>query len=119
MSNLFTRKTDWRIIPLCICLWSLAGHFLRGQFYLLAIAATLLPLLFFWTHRAGHIILQIILVISVFAVWTPATYEIALNRIIMGQPWLRMIFIMGSVITLNLITMVWLFPFPQNRQSSN
>lgn len=85
-----------RRIPFVIAMIILAAHFLRTGALTLTLLCLLFPFLLFIKRS------WVITATSLFAyiggiIWLFVTYELYLARVASGQPWTRMIVILGTV----------------------
>ncbi len=94
----------WRIVLLSLAYLTLGAHFLRFGDMTWAALITAVPFLLFIRKRIVITLLQAGLVAGTFLVWTPTTYNLISLRMLFGQPWLRMAFILGAVMAGNLLT---------------
>jgi hypothetical protein len=85
-----------RLLPVILSSWLLGAHFLRGWHIPLVALFALLPLLLFvrkpWVAR----VFQIVLVVGALE-WIRTTIEFTRFRLAMGEPWMRMVIILGFV----------------------
>ncbi len=85
-----------RLLPVLISFLLIAAHFFRaGQTVIVILLLALLLLLLVrnaWVPR----VIQLVLVLSAFE-WLRVLFAIASVRMHMGEPWLRMAFILGAV----------------------
>jgi hypothetical protein len=78
-----------------------AAHFLRSGSYVLTVAGALFPALLVLRNRLGVRIVQLLLILAA-AEWLWTLTLIALERQALGQPWIRMAFILGAVAALSI-----------------
>jgi hypothetical protein len=85
----------------------IAAHFLRSGSYVLTAAGALFPALLLLRTRLAVRIVQLLLIIAA-AEWLRTLVLIALERQAVGEPWMRMAFILGAVAVLTLASAVLL-----------
>ena len=92
-------KNFFYLIPVFLSLWMLGAHFLRAGQLLLVLLALITSLALFirrpWIAR----MVQFALIAGTIE-WIRALVVLVLERQSYGMPWLRLAFIMGSVILL-------------------
>lgn len=88
--------TFFLLLPAALSALLLGAHFLRfGQYELALLCLALLPLL--WVKRPWAArVMQIILLLGA-AVWVQTTIGLLHARILSGQPYLRLVIILGTV----------------------
>ena len=85
-----------QVILVVVCLLMLWAHFLRaGAILLAAFCVAMMALLFVRRPWAGRV-LQVVLVFGM-AVWLLTLVSTATDRIAQGDPWLRLVAILGMV----------------------
>lgn len=84
------------LIPVVLSALTLGAHLLRGGHLLLALAAAALPLLLVSRHAAALRLLQGLLLLGALE-WARTLAGIAGERRAFGQPWHRLVLILGSV----------------------
>ncbi|GIU11880.1 hypothetical protein C9I43_08115 [Shewanella morhuae] len=87
----------WRVIWILLACWLLSAHFLRYEQINFAIPFALAPLALLFRSLYLLRLLQIVLFISVFAVWGVTAIEAVQIRLVQETPWLRLSFIMMAV----------------------
>ncbi|MGL6124382.1 MAG: hypothetical protein ACRC1W_15595 [Shewanella sp.] len=92
----------WRNIWILIAFWLLSAHFLRYSQLNLAIPFLLAPLALLVNSTYLIRLLQVLLFVSVFAVWGVTTFDAIQTRLAQGVPWLRLSFIMAAVMLFTL-----------------
>jgi len=93
----------YRLIPAVLSLLLLGAHFLRAnQLALTAICAIAIILLLI--KRAWVIALQQIILFIGSGIWISVTYQIWVQRGLLGEPRLRMALILGGVAVFTLIS---------------
>lgn len=92
----------WRSLWILIACWLLSAHFVRYEQINFAIPFALAPLVLFFNSVYLLRLLQILLFISVFAVWGVTTIEAVHLRLAQEMPWLRLSFIMMAVMLFTL-----------------
>ncbi len=83
------------VLPV-LSLLLLAAHFSRANFVILPYIFLLMPLLFLIRKDFIRVFLQVILFLGGF-VWIFAIYQHVKIRMAAGQPWLRLLIILGIV----------------------
>jgi len=101
--NLEENSMIWRVSALFLAYWLLAAHFLRDGSIVMSTVIGLAPLLLFCKHKVALRLLQGGLLLAIFAVWLPSTFNIAEYRIATDRAWLRMAAIMSAVMIFNLL----------------
>jgi hypothetical protein len=86
----------FRIILLIIAWILLGAHFLRDNNLIVAIVCLLVPLLLLVKKRWVLLLLQILTYVGV-VIWLNTTYSIVQERISLGDPWIRVVVILGGV----------------------
>lgn len=85
-----------RLTPVFLSTLLLAAHFSRADISLMVIISLAAPLILFirrpWVAR----LIQIVLVLGALE-WVRTLIAIAQRRLGMGEPWLRMVVILGTV----------------------
>lgn len=84
------------LIPVVLSALTLGAHLLRGGQILLALAAAALPLLLVPRHAAASRLLQGLLLLGALE-WVRTLAGIVDQRRAFGQPWHRLVLILGSV----------------------
>lgn len=85
-----------RLLPVILSLLLLAAHFFRDGMEILTGVCAALPLLLFFRQRWVPPFFQVALILGAME-WLLTLYELAQVRIAMGQPWTRMVIILGAV----------------------
>ena len=93
----------WRFTLLILSYIPLAAHFMRYGENEIAIAIALFPLLALFRKKITNLLMQLGLLAGVALVWVPTTLEITQQRMALGEPWLKMVIIMGAVMIFSLI----------------
>ena len=85
-----------RLLPVILSSWLLGAHFLRGWNIPVVALLVLLPLLLFvrrpWVAR----VFQVVLLLGALE-WIWTTIEFTRIRMAVGEPWVRMVVILGVV----------------------
>jgi hypothetical protein len=85
-----------RVIPIIIAALLLAAHFLRAGNLLLTAVCGLMPLLLLIKKRWSVWALQLFAFAGV-VIWLGVAITIVRQRIMLGDSWLRVLFILGGV----------------------
>ncbi|UCD16422.1 MAG: 4Fe-4S binding protein [Candidatus Zixiibacteriota bacterium] len=88
-----------RLLPVIISFVLLSAHFLRASNIGLVVTCATLPLLLLARRRWIALALQVLLAAAVL-VWISTTISIVAARNANGQPWLRLVLILGSITAL-------------------
>lgn len=80
----------------------LGAHFLRFYAMEIVVVCTLLPFVLLVRRRWAARLVQVVLLLGVL-VWARAGYVFALQRIAAGEPWRRLVIIMGGVALFTLV----------------
>lgn len=86
-----------RITLVIIAVLLLAAHFLRQSEFILLVLCVLTPLLFLVRKRWSLFALQMLMYLGAI-IWTSTTVQIVQERLSSGEPWVRLIIILGAVI---------------------
>ena len=86
----------FRVIPVILAALLLGAHFWRAGNLVLAVMCGLMPLLLFIKQRWSWLTVQLFAYAGV-AIWLYTTVTFVQERIYWGQPWLRLVFILGGV----------------------
>ena len=85
-----------RIMPLIVASLLLAAHFLRDGNLVLTLGCVLVPLLLFVKSRWSWLAAQLFAYVGA-AIWLYTTTAIVQQRIYWGEPWVRVVLILGGV----------------------
>lgn len=85
-----------RLLPVILSSWLLGAHFLRGWHIPIVALFALLPLLLLVRKQWVARMFQVALVIGALE-WIRTTIEFTRVRLEMGEPWMRMVIILGVV----------------------
>jgi len=86
----------WRIIAISLAALVLGAHFLRDGNILLTVVFALSPLLLLIKQRWVLWVLQAIAYVGA-VLWLQTAIQILNQRLLLGEPWLRMVIILGVV----------------------
>jgi NADH:ubiquinone oxidoreductase subunit 6 (subunit J) len=84
-------------MPLLLTALLLGAHFLRNGNLILTLFCLLAPLLLLIKKQWSWLMLQVLIYLGAF-IWLNTTIAIIQQRILWGQPWDRVLLIMGTVI---------------------
>lgn len=92
------------LLPCALCFWLLAAHFYHDPNRILALVllSALMPALLLLRLRYVLRSLQVLLIIA-SAEWVRTTFQLAQERIASGQPFIRLVAILGGVALFNLL----------------
>lgn len=90
-------------IVIILSFLAIAAHFFRGGYLLPAAIVLFLPFLLLITERWAARVVQVALFIAAIE-WVRTAIAIAQERLSLGQPHLRMVFILGVVIIITLLS---------------
>ena len=96
-------KNFWKILAIIFCFLLLAAHFGRAGFYGLQYLSILMPFLLFWKSKIAARIIQVYLVLGGLE-WIRITIHYIKIRMETDEPWLRLMFILGTVAILTMAT---------------
>jgi len=102
-----TRMLFARLLLPAVALALLAAHFYRAGLLLPALLSAALPLLLAVPRPWAARTLQVALVLGAFE-WLRTLATLLAERVSLGQPWLRLVLILGSVAALTLAA-AWIF----------
>lgn len=85
-----------RLIPMLISVLMLAAHFLRSGPTILVLLCLTIPLTLFVRRRWSLRLVQLFLLLGA-AEWIRTLVALVLERQALGEPWLRLMIILGSV----------------------
>ena len=85
-----------RLLPVFLCSLLMAAHCLRSASLVLVGCSLAFPFLLFVPKKWAARTVQICLLVAMFE-WLRTLYVLASLRIEMGQPWVRLVIILGSV----------------------
>ena len=85
-----------RLVPVFLSAVLIAAHFLRGGSWLLVWASLAFPLFLIFPERWAARVVQLCLILASL-VWVFTLPTLVQQRIIMGEPWLRLVIIIGTV----------------------
>jgi len=85
-----------RIIPIIISFLILGAHFLRGGNTVLTLVLISAPLLLFVKKPWSFYMVKFFLYMGALA-WLYTAYELMVQRMAWGEPWLRMVLILAGV----------------------
>ncbi|QSX35856.1 hypothetical protein [Shewanella sedimentimangrovi] len=88
----------WRTFIIALACLLTGAHFLRYDNLLLTLGCALLPLLCFGPKPALRL-LQLALLSMLILVWGMSTFDYVQLRMAAGVPWMRLLLIMGAVMT--------------------
>lgn len=95
----------WRLLPVVISYWLLAAHFFRHSVFDVALLLVCLPLLLKMRSAWISVVMGAGLLLNA-AIWCLVTYDMLSVRLVMGESWGRLLFIMGGVICFTLLSAV-------------
>ncbi len=81
----------------------LAAHFLRQSEFVLMLLCILTPLLLLIRKRWSLFALQLLMYLGA-VVWLTTTVQFVQERILLGEPWIRLVIILGAVILFTIVT---------------
>ena len=96
-------KNFWKILAIVFCSLLLAAHFGRAGLFALQYVCVLIPFLLFWKSKIAARIIQIYLVLGGLE-WFRITVHYIKIRMASGEPWLRLLIILGVVAILTMAT---------------
>ncbi|MCW8327793.1 hypothetical protein MD588_03150 [Photobacterium sp. SDRW27] len=91
------------LLPVVLSFWLLAAHFLRVGDMAWFFGLVIFPLLLLVKHPITVRVIQFCLV-AVAGTWGLVTYQMLMERMIMGADWQRLTIIMGGVICFTLLS---------------
>lgn len=80
----------------------LGAHFLRQSEFVLLLLCVLTPLLFLIKKRWSLFTLQMLMYLGAI-IWVNATLQIVQERLSSGEPWARLVIILGAVILFTVV----------------
>jgi hypothetical protein len=84
------------LTPPALFLLALGAHFFRrGRYVLAGVCVALVALLALPRPFVARVVSMALVVASLL--WVQTAYELAMFRVDMGEPWLRLVFILGGV----------------------
>ena len=92
----------FRSIPVFLSALLLAAHFLRWGNLPLVVLCLLFPFLLLIRRRWTLLTVQV-LTLAGAAIWANATYRLVRQRMLLGEPWGRLVVILGLLILLSCV----------------
>ena len=94
-----------RLLPVILSFLLLAAHFSRANVNILALFSLLFLVLLFIKRPWVPLVLKIVMAIGV-AEWLRAMVVYVLQRQEAGEPWMRLVFILGGVALFTALSMI-------------
>ncbi len=93
----------WRVLLLSLAYVLLSAHFMRYYGMLIALPVSLAPCLLLIKRKWVVSLLQVGLVAGTLLAWMPTMIQLTYTRIHFGQDWVRLMCILGAVMTFTLL----------------
>src|SRR5512139_2241142 len=102
-------------LPIILSFLLIAAHFLRGFHLLLICLSLLVPCLLLIRRRWAAITIQLALICAA-SEWVRTVLSVWRERMASGEPYLRMVLILGAVVALTLgSALIFYFPIMSKR----